>query len=150
VAGACVADFGDPLLAQPPERVEEPRREGVVAVVDLLAGVVLAGHPVFVQTMRDGLVAGGLSGRARGGSEGFQVTGLLGDGGVPDRHAPDGVQQQRRQRGALGAGLGGEVEEAVGADRAVAVVVDRDPHRGMSCRRRPRRPGAGSATGTAR
>ena len=96
VAGACVADFGDPLLAQPPERVEEPRREGVVAVVDLLAGVVLAGHPVFVQTMRDGLVAGGLSGRARGGSEGFQVTGLLGDGGVPDRHAPDGVQQQRR------------------------------------------------------
>jgi hypothetical protein len=42
---------------------------------------------------------------------------LLGCGGEVQRQAPDRIEQQRRQWRALGPGLGGEVEEGVGADR---------------------------------
>lgn len=48
-----MADLGvlcgsDLLVAEPPERVEEPAGEGIVAVVDLSAGAVLADDPVLV------------------------------------------------------------------------------------------------------
>ena len=43
-----VFDAGDLLVAQSPERVQQPGGEPAVAVVDDLAGGVLADHPVLI------------------------------------------------------------------------------------------------------
>ena len=52
---------GDLLLAQPPERIQEPGHEGVAAVFDLLAGGVLADDPVFCQPVGGCVFSGGLT-----------------------------------------------------------------------------------------
>jgi hypothetical protein len=123
---------GDPLLAQPPERLQKSDAEGVIGVVDLAAGGVVTDHTVLVFAVFGVPGPGGVAGFGEAGVESLTGLLLLLGRGVAERDAADGIQQQRRQGCAEGAGLGGEVPERVGLNGAVSVVVDREPQGSMT------------------
>src|SRR5262249_56575776 len=84
-----VCDGADPLLAQPPEGVEEPWHERVVRVVDVLARPVFAVNPAFVQPEGGGPLAIRVPGRPGGSGILPERLDLSWCGCVTQRQAPD-------------------------------------------------------------
>jgi hypothetical protein len=125
VVGLHRFNLSDALLAQPPERVQEAQDERVVHVLDLAARRVLADDAALVLAVGLGRPAiRAIDGLGRLGQPARRLRVRL-DG--TEGQAPDGIQQQRRQRGALPARFGDEVHKRVRPHRAVRVVVDGDP-----------------------